>query len=122
MALSSPSSPVLRHTYRFGVGGVFCDFTFCTLAKDSRSVGGILTRTVGDLLTKAWYQHWYWGFALPYMREYDVYGGREVPREEFAEMFAESLSCTPRDVGEVVRGGEALVMPYTADGEIMDSP
>jgi hypothetical protein len=87
------------------------DYTFCTLRLDARSVGGILTRALGDVLTKAGYTHWYWGFALRYMRDYDSYGGAEVSRGEFYRTLQASTQTPAGPVADVIEGGRALIAP-----------
>lgn len=86
------------------------DYTFCTLRLDARSVGGILTRALGDVLTKAGYTHWYWGFALQYMRDYDAYGGAELPRKAFYEVLHAS-TAVPTHPAKVIEEGRALIAP-----------
>ena len=41
--------------FRYAVGNFMCDYTQCTPKRDNRSCGSILSRVVGDLLTKAGY-------------------------------------------------------------------
>ena len=45
----------------FGLGRVWHDYSMCTLLKDRRSVGALLTKAVGQLLKKCGYDVYYWG-------------------------------------------------------------
>lgn len=98
---------------RYGVGSFFVDFTFCTLKRDERSVGNILNRAIGDVLCKSGYTHWYWGFALPYMREYDVYGGAETLREHFYDLFEQHQTPPETTPADVIASGLAIIKPRT---------
>jgi hypothetical protein len=62
------------------------------------------------VLTKAGYTHWYWGFALQYMHDYDAYGGKELSRKEFYEILGKEASCVRKfDPVDVVASGRAVI-------------
>uniref|UniRef100_A0A0G4HL77 Uncharacterized protein n=1 Tax=Chromera velia CCMP2878 TaxID=1169474 RepID=A0A0G4HL77_9ALVE len=101
----------------YKVGSVFHDFTFMTLKKDGRSLGGCLTRAVGECLERCGYDLWYWGFQLPYMQEYCAYGAEEICAPLFYECLREGLlrgegeGGGVRDVSAFVKGGQAAIPP-----------
>ena len=48
-------------TAGFGVGRAFHDYSMCTLQRDDRSAGSLLSRAVAHLLKGCGYEIWYWG-------------------------------------------------------------
>ena len=78
--------------FAYVVGSVLHDYTFLTLKRDGRSCGSILTRVVGHIIESCGFDLWYWGFKLEYMKEYDKYGGKGVPRRELMQVLKHSHS------------------------------
>jgi Leu/Phe-tRNA-protein transferase len=107
------TNALLAVTAGFGVGCAFHDYSMCTLVRDSRGSGNVLTRTVGHVLRCCGYELWYWGYKNPYMGQYDGYGGRQFTRSEFWSRW-ESLRERPllTEVGDFIRSGQALVLPH----------
>ncbi|CAE8705355.1 unnamed protein product, partial [Polarella glacialis] len=101
-------------TFSFLRGRVFHDFTMCTLLRDHRSAGHVLTKAVGHLIGVAGYTCWYWGFKNPYMAEYDSYGTYHLERPEFQALWDADTGDVSRAVPklqELLSQGQALVQP-----------
>eukprot|EP00916_Digyalum_oweni_P004871 GHVL01008757.1.p1 GENE.GHVL01008757.1~~GHVL01008757.1.p1 ORF type:complete len:375 (+),score=45.39 GHVL01008757.1:23-1147(+) len=79
-------------TFGYAIGRILHDFTACTLVRDRRSLGSLVTRAAGHVLCQAGFICWYWGFKLKYMKEYDKYGGQLMGREDFYEMLCGELN------------------------------
>jgi len=70
-------------SFGLSIGCFFHDFSMCTLVKDHRSCGAVLSKCVGELLARCGMRLWYWGLKCPYMAEYDNFGGRELDRNAY---------------------------------------
>jgi len=106
--------------FSFMCGRVFHDFTMCTLVRDNRSAGHLLTKAVGHLIGQAGYRCWYWGFKNEYISDYDGYGPHHLSREEFWDIWAPrpppagAYADPPGGAAaleQLVRAGAALVRP-----------
>lgn len=103
----------------YSVGNHMNDYTMCTPIRDKRSLGSIICRVLGDLLTKAGFQTWYWGMKVDYMAEYDQYGGQFRERVEFFEKWEEGRRFQPESpLHEMIENGEALIQPLPEDANL----
>lgn len=68
-------------SFGLSIGAFFHDFSMCTLIKDDRSCGAVITKVVGHILEQCGVRLWYWGLKCTYMKEYDSFGFEEVTRE-----------------------------------------
>merc|ERR1712113_542864 len=84
------TNEIVAASFGYLTGSVLNDYTFMTLKRDHRSCGSILTKVIGDILSKCLYDLWNWGFRLDYMAEYDKYGGTQMNRTEFAKIMQNS--------------------------------
>ena len=77
---------VAASTFGFASGGVFEDYSMCTLIKDKRSCGSVLNKVVGYILQQCGITIWYWGYKVGYMTEYEShYSAGYIPRPAFYE-------------------------------------
>ena len=103
---------LLAITAGFGVGRAFHDYSMAALVRDKRSAGQVLTKTVAALLQGLGYGIWYWGFKVPYMAQYDRFGGRNIGRDEFNERWEALTAAEPDGAIEVaIAAGAALIAP-----------
>jgi len=102
-------------SFGLSIGCFFHDFSMCTLVKDHRSCGAVLSKCVGELLARCGVKLWYWGLKCPYMAEYDNFGGKEVDRHEYysALRAAEDLAPSLEPAAPAALAG-ALVEPRPA--------
>merc|ERR1712228_757765 len=116
---------IVAASFAYLIGSILSDYTFMTLQRDNRSCGNILTKVIGDILSKCLYDAWYWGFRLNYMSEYDKYGGTEMNRSEFANILKKSCQYGPQkivnykgemvlDIIDFIKEGNALIAPLPA--------
>ena len=81
--------------FGFTIGGVYQDYTMCTLMRDKRSCGSILTKVVGYILQEIGISIWYWGYKCEYMEEYcKHYGAKEIDRIEFYDIWQKEKDKT----------------------------
>ena len=107
------SGELLAVTAGFSCGRAYHDYSMACLVRDKRSSGHVLSKTVGDLLSKCGFEFWYWGFKTGYMKEYDKFGGRDVGRAEFFDRWERVAKESPeRDLSEAIAAGDALVAPW----------
>eukprot|EP01060_Flectonema_neradi_P036894 TRINITY_DN726_c1_g1_i1.p1 TRINITY_DN726_c1_g1~~TRINITY_DN726_c1_g1_i1.p1 ORF type:complete len:365 (+),score=68.37 TRINITY_DN726_c1_g1_i1:33-1097(+) len=103
----------------FTSGAMWHDYTHAAVVRDERRAGTILTKTVGDLLSKCGYKLWYWGVcsqSTSYMSDYNSYGGGEFPREEFVPLWRDAMQSTPTLTPiEAMSEGLSLVEPASAE-------
>eukprot|EP00300_Choanocystis_sp_HF-7_P030832 c39797_g1_i1.p1 GENE.c39797_g1_i1~~c39797_g1_i1.p1 ORF type:complete len:374 (+),score=45.87 c39797_g1_i1:36-1157(+) len=98
----------------FGVGMAWHDYTMCTFRRDHRSLGAILTRCVGHILTLCGYKFWYWGVENEYMAEYHTKGGSNFERKEFWQRWSEVAKLPNQSLSvicDAIREGRALLQP-----------
>eukprot|EP00299_Pterocystis_sp_00344_P015403 c7688_g1_i3.p1 GENE.c7688_g1_i3~~c7688_g1_i3.p1 ORF type:complete len:361 (+),score=76.02 c7688_g1_i3:50-1132(+) len=99
-------------TVGFSLGSAYHDYSTYTIIRDSRSCGNILSKVVGDTLTKCGYTIWYWGIKANYMKEYDECGGVELNRDKFWNVWSAATQVpSPRNIVQFVENGEALIQP-----------
>ena len=103
-------------TFGFGHRGVFEDYTMCTLKKDKRSCGMILTKLVGYILQQLGYVLWYWGYEVEYMKSYSThYGARHIDRLQFYEILAEAKAS-----GFLAKPFSEITMPMGVSIELCE--
>lgn len=106
-------------TFSFLRGKVFHDFTMCTLLRDHRSIGNILSKAVGHLLgILGKHTCWYWGFKTAYMADYDSYGAHDLDRAEFQGLWDADVQSSHSngfvgELQELIQSGKALIQPRT---------
>jgi hypothetical protein len=89
-------------TFGFASGGVFEDYTMCTLIKDDRSLGSVLNKLVGLMLQQAGISLWYWGYEVKYMKEYiSHYGAGLMERREFYDVWKSQCSTRIRPFADL---------------------
>eukprot|EP00933_Yihiella_yeosuensis_P071090 TRINITY_DN7928_c1_g1_i1.p1 TRINITY_DN7928_c1_g1~~TRINITY_DN7928_c1_g1_i1.p1 ORF type:complete len:385 (-),score=39.22 TRINITY_DN7928_c1_g1_i1:170-1324(-) len=100
-------------TFSFLRGKVFHDFTMCTLVRDHRSAGHVLTKALGHLAGMAGYTCWYWGFKTAYMEDYDSYGSHYLGRDDFQNLWDAKVdeSTGLHKMQDLLDQGKALVQP-----------
>ena len=109
---------LLACTFGFASGRVFEDYTMCTLHRDSRSVGAVLSKLVGFLLQASRFDLWYWGYKVAYMEDYrSHYGATELDRKSFYEIWEKGRSHGPRQL--VCLGEAAGRLPRDVDPALL---
>lgn len=99
------SGNIAAMTFGFRCGGFFEDYTMCTVQRDHRSCGKILTKIVGSILQQIGVTIWYWGYEVPYMRDFiDHYGGVMLGRRTFYALYREERA-------KVVKGFDSVCLP-----------
>ena len=100
------TSKVAASTFGFSRGGIFEDYTMCTLIRDHRSCGSILSKLVGCILQQLGFSLWYWGYEVEYMKEYiSHYGGRQVSRPQFYDILEATKGFQRLNFTDVVLPG-----------------
>lgn len=89
------SGALTAASFGLSIGTFFHDFSMCTLVKDDRSCGAVLSKCIGELLARCGMAFWYWGVKCPYMGEYDAFGGREIPRCEYYSAVRAAIAVAP---------------------------
>ncbi len=96
------TNKVAAMTFGFASGGFYEDYTMCTLIRDDRSCGNILSKLVGFVLQQIGIAVWYWGYQVSYMTDYiDHYGGCNMPRKEFYKIFDQHRHVQLKSFSEV---------------------
>mmetsp|Transcript_37257 Transcript_37257/g.107610 ORF Transcript_37257/g.107610 Transcript_37257/m.107610 type:complete len:301 (+) Transcript_37257:1-903(+) len=104
-------------SFGLAIGTFFHDFSMCSLIKDRRSAGAILSKAIGALLTECGIQDWYWGCKSKYMADYEAHGAREISRGEYyARLRSAVRQSLPIDPEEALREGRAPIAPRPANG------
>jgi hypothetical protein len=100
------SNRVAASTFGFSSGGIFEDYTMCTLIRDHRSCGSILNKLVGCILQQVGFSLWYWGYEVEYMKEYiSHYGAKHVDRPEFYDVLEATKGFQRLSFADVVLPG-----------------
>ena len=112
------SSKVAASTFGFSSGGIFEDYTMCTLIRDHRSCGSILNKLVGCILQQVGFSLWYWGYEVDYMKEYiSHYGARHVTRPEFYDILGATKGFQRHSFADVVLPG-SVQLHYEASSDL----
>lgn len=100
--IEKSTGKIAAMTFGFASGGFYEDYTMCTLIRDERSCGSILSKLVGCILQQIGIVIWYWGYEVNYMTDFvNHYGGGNIDRSEFYRVFNESRHIRLKPFSEV---------------------